>query len=204
MWLCGEDLPLDDARAIYALALARADEWTVGRLAFRLWRVGALTSCRPVPPSRSGSPSRATAGVRRRCGSRAGGRTTPPRRCSLADDDDALLESLAGFDRLGATLAAAAPSAGACASAASGRRAGRGRRRASRRTGLRRASTRCSRLLATGATNAEIAERLVVSTKTVDHHVSAVLAKLGVASRREAAPPRRKRSSIGSPQPQDR
>jgi DNA-binding NarL/FixJ family response regulator len=42
-------------------------------------------------------------------------------------------------------------------------------------------------LLATGATNAEIAQRLVVSQKTVDHHVSAVLAKLGVASRREAA-----------------
>ena len=41
-------------------------------------------------------------------------------------------------------------------------------------------------LLAKGLTNGEIAARLVVSTRTVDHHVSAVLAKLGVTTRREA------------------
>lgn len=41
-------------------------------------------------------------------------------------------------------------------------------------------------LLAEGLRNAEIAERLVVSPKTVDHHVSAILGTLGVRSRVEA------------------
>ena len=43
------------------------------------------------------------------------------------------------------------------------------------------------RLVADGLTNAEIAQRLHLSVRTVDHHVSAVLTRLGLASRRDAA-----------------
>jgi DNA-binding CsgD family transcriptional regulator len=42
-------------------------------------------------------------------------------------------------------------------------------------------------LICAGQTNDEISGRLFISVKTVDHHVSSVLGKLGVESRKVAA-----------------
>ncbi|MFF5293821.1 ATP-binding protein [Paractinoplanes globisporus] len=53
--------------------------------------------------------------------------------------------------------------------------------------GLTRREHEVLDLLVAGRTNAEIAAQLVIARKTVDHHVSAVLAKLGAANRSVAA-----------------
>jgi DNA-binding CsgD family transcriptional regulator/tetratricopeptide (TPR) repeat protein len=53
--------------------------------------------------------------------------------------------------------------------------------------GLTRRELEVLGLICGGYTNAEIAARLFISAKTVDHHVSAVLAKLGAPTRNVAA-----------------
>ena len=57
--------------------------------------------------------------------------------------------------------------------------------------GLTRREQEVLELLCEGRTNASIATKLVISPKTVDHHVSSVLAKLGVSKRTEVAAAKR-------------
>jgi DNA-binding CsgD family transcriptional regulator len=53
--------------------------------------------------------------------------------------------------------------------------------------GLTRREREVLNLICAGHSNAEIAAELFLSAKTVDHHVSAVLAKLGTPTREAAA-----------------
>jgi DNA-binding CsgD family transcriptional regulator/tetratricopeptide (TPR) repeat protein len=95
-------------------------------------------------------------------------------------------EGLRMLDQLGAVAAAAHVRRRL---RAMGTRVPRGPRAATRANpaGLTQRQLAVLGLVSEGMTNAEIADRLVVSVRTVDHHVAAVLDKLGVRSRREAA-----------------
>jgi DNA-binding CsgD family transcriptional regulator len=104
----------------------------------------------------------------------------------LAGDEAALRTALAEFRALGA--APAADIAAARLRALGARSVPRGPRARTRSnpSGLTTRELEVLALLADGLRNREIAERLVVSERTVDHHVSAILRKLGVKSRAAA------------------
>jgi DNA-binding NarL/FixJ family response regulator len=100
--------------------------------------------------------------------------------------------ALAAFDRLGA-------GGDADRAAHLVRRLGGGTRPGPRRDAeLTEREEEVLELLAAGLSNREIAERLFLSIKTVEHHVSRVLAKLGLKTRAEAAAAHlRRRSASG-------
>jgi DNA-binding NarL/FixJ family response regulator len=64
--------------------------------------------------------------------------------------------------------------------------------------GLTRRESQIFLLLRDGLANAAIAKALFISTRTVDHHVSAILAKLGAESRTQAIEIARRRSQTSN------
>jgi DNA-binding CsgD family transcriptional regulator len=101
---------------------------------------------------------------------------------ALPGDDRAAREAMAGLHRLGAVAAARAF---ARERARRGERAPRGPRRSTlaNPAGLTRREQEVLAHVAQGATNPGIALALHLSERTVAHHVSSILAKLGVPTR---------------------
>jgi len=175
-----------EVQPVYQLACARRDPRMVGELAVWLWRTGAL---KDPPQDIPQAYAREMAGDWR-------GAARAWRDCGCPYEHASLLgwyggeteqrEALTILERLGAAPAARALRRRMRIQGV--RQIPRGSRESTRRHefGLTRRETEILALLTEGLRNGAIAKRLFLSTKTVEHHISAILAKLKVASRAEA------------------
>jgi DNA-binding CsgD family transcriptional regulator len=195
------------AHAAYEMARLRSSRWYAGALAVSLRRMDRLDHV----PDDVAEPYRLQIAGDWRAAAEAWSAIGCPyeRALALADGDaDALREAFDILDRLGA-----AGTIGALRRDL--RRRGvralpRGRRKTTRQNpaGLTASQMKVLDCVVRGLSNAEIARELYLSPRTVDHHVSAILARLGVRARTEVADAARVRGilvaaaeSEGAPSP---
>jgi DNA-binding CsgD family transcriptional regulator len=187
-WLTGgEPSAGSDLGDVLRLADDRAHPWWVGALAMWLAPTGRCPDLQTVPadPYRlalSGRWDEAADWWRVRRSRYQAGLVA-----ALSGSERMLRSTLETFDGMDAPAAASRVRSRLRALGARG--IPRGPRPSTRANlgGLTPRQVEVLRLVSEGLTNADIAAELVISRRTVDHHVSAVLARLGAANRVEAA-----------------
>ena len=195
-WLSGRsDLAIKEAREGYDSGFGRADPWMFGAVAIWLHRLGQPAGAAAGDASGLPEPYALEAAGDLPGAAAAWEQIGRPYDAALArlgsTDEDVLRQALTALEDLNAPAAAAA--ARRRMRALGIRAIPRGPRPATRATprGLTAREREVLALLCEGLPDREISRRLVISERTVHHHVSAVLAKIGVSSRtaavREAA-----------------
>jgi DNA-binding CsgD family transcriptional regulator/tetratricopeptide (TPR) repeat protein len=161
--------------------------WEIGELACWRWRAGIRED---IPPRAAKPYALEISGEWARAAELWTSRSCPYEAALAlagADDQDALRRALAELQRLGARPAAAIVERRLRERGARGLPRGPYSRARANPAGLTARELEVLTLLVDGLRNAQIAERLVVSQKTVDHHVSAILNKLDARTRGQAA-----------------
>ena len=185
-WIAGDRQRIaQEVQPVYDLARTRRDLWMKGELALWLWRAGAFAQ----PPTDIAEPYALEISGDWRGAAKAWQALGCPYEQANAlasGGEPEQLEALTIMERLGATAAANALRRRMREQGM--RRIPRGSRTSTRTNthGLTKREAEIFELLAQGLRNSVIAKRLFVTTKTVDHHVSAIFTKLGVSSRAEA------------------
>ena len=187
-WLEGRHAAIKPATdAAFELSLQRCDSWLRGELA--LWRRRAGVR-EEIPPGIAGPYGFQVTGDWERA-AQLWTQIGCPYEAALAladaDTEEPLRLALADLQKMGARPAAAIVSRKLRDLGAQG--VPRGPRTASRANpaGLSMRELEVLELVASGLRNGQIAGRLFLSAKTVDHHIGSILRKLGVNSRTEAA-----------------
>ncbi len=187
-WLRGEIEPMIAVlSAPYEEALETESAWAQGELGYWLWKAEGLDA--NSPPPLAAPPYAAQIGERAEEAADLWARIGCPYEVALARSEgspEVALEALATLDSLGAKPLADRVRAELRAAGVD--RVPRGPSPATRANpwGLTDRQAEVLDLIVEGLSNSEIAGRLYVSKKTVEHHVSAVYAKLGVESRAQA------------------
>ena len=182
-WLRGNlDQCLAEASVGYELALTRTDPWKLGELSMWMWRAGGLTS---APESIAEPFARQIAGDWQGAATLWAQIGCPYEQAlALADGDaEAMQKALALFEQLGAQPAAAWMRRQLRQQGVGGIRRGPRPSTRTNQAGLTIRQLEVLQLMAEGLTNVEIANQLFTSPKTIEHHVSTILGKLGVHSR---------------------
>lgn len=187
-WLTGAVAEsLASVRDCYVLAQRQSDHWMRGELAFWLWRCGHLDEV----PKRLAQPFALQIAGDWSAAARAWEALGCPYEQAVALAETQLEADMRGaleiFERLGGAPMARLVRRRLRASGVRGIPRGAQERTKRNPHGLTNRELNVLALLAEGCRNAEIARRLFVAEKTVGHHVSAVLSKLDVRSRGEAA-----------------
>jgi DNA-binding CsgD family transcriptional regulator len=186
-YLTGDlEVVLEELRAACAAAFAQTNPWLRGEMAIWLWRAGDL---KEIPAGIAEPYALEMQGNWRDAAAAWDALGCPHEHaCMLAwyGDEAAQRVALEHFDRSGAGPAAQLVRQKMRASGI--RSVPRGSRKTTKQNqfNLTRREAQILELMRTGMRNSAIARRLFLSTRTVDHHVSSVLNKLGVATRAEA------------------
>jgi DNA-binding CsgD family transcriptional regulator len=196
-WLADERQELVRVvRSVYDRARQKSDPRITGQLATWLLRASALDG---VPLNLCDGPYSLEIGGHWREAARAWRQLGCPYEeatlLALHGSETDKREALACFERLGASAAARALRKQFRAEGVKGVPRGARPSTQSNPHGLTRREAEVLALLSDGLRNSVIAKKLFVSSKTVDHHVSSILMKLGVPSRAEAVTLTRKASS---------